>query len=326
MKKIIKLTAIMTTLTATIFSLTACNGKKEATIVSEEVTEETKEHETVEASTAEKFSYTDLVMDNIKLFMTEDEVKSILGEPVTIIDSSEMAEKTNKSEDTTSSDKSSSSGSSNSSNNSNSGSSNNVSGSGSSSSSASSSSSSSSTDSNSDAATDEYYEKVYSYNELTLIFMKLDDENHAVENLSEEGNYKLTAIASLSEENTFSRGLKVGDKLENILDKYYRDQDYKNNYYTLDGDTVLGNYLYGDSTIDTLESDSIEGILEYGIIDYTGYTSLETAEEYMVTFTCFGDTYKSEYADIEDDFAQLTFDMNNDGEITAIRWYYYPEE
>lgn len=305
MKKIIKLTTIMTALTISIVSLEACKGKKEATIVSEDITEATKEYETVEESNAEKFTYSDLVMDNIKLFMTEDEVKSILGEPVTIIDSSELAEKSDKDEAKT--EESNKSGSSTS---------NGIS----------SNTSSNSTNGSDEETLGEYYEKIYSYNELSLIFMKLDDNNHAVERLNQEGSYKLTAIASLSEDNTFSRGIKVGDNLEDILAKYYRDQDYKNNLYSLDGETILGNFLYGDTTIDTIETDMVEGVLQYGIIDYTGYTSLETAEEYMVTFTCFGDTYKSEYAGIDDDFAQLTFDMNNDGEITAIRWYYYPEE
>lgn len=274
MKKLVKLNGILLAIILGITSFLGCTNKKEAVIISEDITEEIKEQETVEASTADKFNYSDLVVDGLKLFMTESEVIAILGDPVTTIDSTELPDKSENQEDSTS----------------------------------------------------KYYEIVYSYNELSLIFMKLDDTNHAVSSSSDEGVYKLTAAASISEDNTFSRGLKVGEKLEDILAVYYRDQDYMNNYYKIDDSLIAGNYLYGDSTIDTIEDDKIKGEFMYGLIDYTGYSSLETAEEYMVSFTCFDDTYKNTYASIADDFAQLIFDMNNDGEITAIRWYYYPEE
>lgn len=36
--------------------------------------------------------------------------------------------------------------------------------------------------------------------------------------------------------------------------------------------------------------------------------------------------YKSGTATVDDDFAQIAFDIDNNGTITAIRWYYYPEE
>ena len=63
---------------------------------------------------------------------------------------------------------------------------------------------------------------------------------------NENGTYKLTAAASVSDKDVFSRGLKVGMSVDSILSVYYRDKDYKNNYYTSDDSTaVLGKYLYG---------------------------------------------------------------------------------
>jgi len=257
--------------------LSGCNNKKEAVIVSEELTTQSAlAADLVDKSNNEKFDIKDLTMDNLKLFMTEEEVIKLLGEPVTKLDSSEVVDK--KKDAALEDDK------------------------------------------------DEYFERVYSYNELSLIFIKLDNENHMVDSVNEEGTYKLTAVASLSEKNVFSRGLKVGNSIDDILDKYYRDQDYKSKYYKEDDGTIIGNYLYGDATIDNVGDDKIVKSSKYAVIDFTGYSSLKTADEYIITFTSFDDNEASDKVEIDDAFAQLTFDMNNDGNITAIRWYYYPED
>ena len=88
----------------------------------------------------------------------------------------------------------------------------------------------------------EYLEKVCSYNDLTLIFVKFTDDGRTA-GKNENGTYKLTAAASVSDKDVFSRGLKVGMSVDSILSVYYRDQDYKNNYYTSDDSTaVLGKY------------------------------------------------------------------------------------
>ena len=76
----------------------------------------------------------------------------------------------------------------------------------------------------------EYLEKVCSYNDLTLIFVKFTDDGRTA-GKNENGTYKLTAAASVSDKDVFSRGLKVGMSVDSILSVYYRDQDYKNNYY-----------------------------------------------------------------------------------------------
>ena len=56
-------------------------------------------------------------------------------------------------------------------------------------------------------------ERIYSYNDLTLVFSKIGDE------------YILTAAASVRDEDLFSRGLRVGNTLDDILKAYYRDSD-----------------------------------------------------------------------------------------------------
>lgn len=161
----------------------------------------------------------------------------------------------------------------------------------------------------------QFPEHVLSYNDLSLIFMPFD------------GVYRLTAAASVSSNDTFARGIKVGDKLEDILRLFYRDEGcMNNNYYAPDKTTVLGKYLYGNFTIDDLENVKTKDEINYGVINYSGYHSIESAESYIVEFTSFDSQYKNTTASIGDDFAQLAFDMDNDGVIIGIRWYYYPEE
>ena len=65
---------------------------------------------------------------------------------------------------------------------------------------------------------------------MTLIFVKFTDDGRTA-GKNENGTYKLTAAASVSDKDVFSRGLKVGMSVDSILSVYYRDKDYKNNYY-----------------------------------------------------------------------------------------------
>jgi hypothetical protein len=157
-------------------------------------------------------------------------------------------------------------------------------------------------------------EKIYSYNDLTLVFTKIN------------GEYLLTAAAGVGDDEVFSRGLSVGDTIDDILNSYYRDQNAMNNYYfTDDKVTILGKFLYGSYTIDSLDNIRIKTDIEYGLINFNGYATQETAESYIVEFTYFKAPYKNGYATINDAFAQIDFDMDNSGKITSIRWYYYPE-
>ena len=171
-----------------------------------------------------------------------------------------------------------------------------------------------------------YVEKVCSYNDLTLIFVKFDDSGK-IAGKDQNGTYRLTAAASVSDNDTFARGLKVGMSVDSILRVYYRDTNYKNNYYkTPDGTTVIGKYLYGDFTIDDLDRVNTKDAIAYGLLNYNGYDDLEAAESYIVEFTYFSPDYKTGVATVDDDFAQIAFDIDSNGIITAIRWYFYPEE
>lgn len=238
--------------------LIACGKKAEAVITTEgeEITQPQKEYETLPASQERKFDYSDLTVGNIKYLMTEQEVVSELGEPVTSYSANEK-----------------------------------------------------------NTAEGVIKEKVYSYNELTLIFSEI------------KGKYVLTAAASVGESDVFSRNLRVGDSFDKILEKYYRDTDCMNNiYYSEDKTTIIGKMLYGSFTMDALETVKTKESVEYGVINFNGYASMEAAESYIVEFTCFELPYKDAAASINDDFAQIAFDIDNEGVITAIRWYYYPEE
>ena len=171
-----------------------------------------------------------------------------------------------------------------------------------------------------------YVEKVCAYNDLTFIFVKFDDSGKTA-GKNQSGTYRLTAAASVSDKDVFARGLKVGMSADSILRVYYRDTDYRNNYWmTSDKTAVLGNYLYGSFTMDDLDKINTKDAISYGLINYNGYDSLEDAENYIIELTYFSPDYKSGTATVDDDFAQIAFDIDNNGTITAIRWYYYPEE
>lgn len=43
-------------------------------------------------------------------------------------------------------------------------------------------------------------------------------------------------------------------------------------------------------------------------------------------FTYFDGKYKGSQATIDDDFATLNFEIDNNGKITGISWFYYPEQ
>jgi hypothetical protein len=237
--------------------IAGCGKKTEAVITtdSEDQTEAQKEYETLAVSTAKKFSYNDLTVNSLKYLMTEQQVKSVMGEPVTVYDSSEK----NVSESVLA-------------------------------------------------------ERVYSYNDLTLIFSKIDD------------SYLLTAAASVSDKDAFARGIKVGDNIDKILSVYYRDTDCMNRmYYSDDKTAALGKFLYGNFTMDSLETVKTSDKVEYGLINFNGYSSMESAESYIVEMTYFEPPYKNSIASVDDDFAQIAFDVDNNGIITAIRWYYYPQ-
>ena len=40
----------------------------------------------------------------------------------------------------------------------------------------------------------------------------------------------------------------------------------------------------------------------------------------------FDGKYKGSQATIDDDFATLNFEIDNNGKITGISWFYYPEQ
>ena len=112
-----------------------------------------------------------------------------------------------------------------------------------------------------------------------------------------------------------------------ILEKYYRDTDCMNKtYYSEDKTAAIGKMLYGSFTMDNLDIVKANDKVEYGVINFNGYSSLEAAESYIVELTYFEPPYKDGTATVYDDFAQIAFDIDNDGKITAVRWYYYPEE
>ena len=105
-----------------------------------------------------------------------------------------------------------------------------------------------------------------------------------------------------------------------------RIYSYNKNYYSQDKSVLFGKVLYGSYTIDSLDTVKPKGKVEYGLINLNGNTSLETAESYIVEMTYFEPPYKNGTATVDDDFAQIAFDVDQNRKITAIRWYYYPQQ
>lgn len=162
-----------------------------------------------------------------------------------------------------------------------------------------------------EAATEE---KVYVYGSRVMGFYNV------------EGTYRLVSVESSEAEDTFARGLKTGDTLDDILKAYFRDENcMNNNYYSADNTAALGKFLYGSYTMDALDSVKPTDDVAYGVINYNGYANYEEAKTFIVEFTYFKAPYKAGYATTSDDFGQIAFDMDQDKKITAIRWYYYPE-
>lgn len=166
-------------------------------------------------------------------------------------------------------------------------------------------------------------EKIYSYNEMSIGFEKLDDNNKP----SSSGVYKVTQAASIGSDDKFSRNMRVGQSVDDILKMYYRDADYQNHLYMSEDKTLTyGKLLYGDFTIAELDNVNTKEAVAYGLVNYNGYSNLETADSYNIEFTYVDGKYKGDRATVDDDFATLNFEIDNNGKITAISWFYYPEQ
>jgi hypothetical protein len=248
-KKRLRRAAVLSGLVIFTAAMTACSedADPDRNII---IDEPSNDYETVSASSSEKFSMEDLVVNNLYMGMTEAQVKKAFGEPADYYDSKNQ----------------------------------------------------------------DIEERVYSYNELTLIFMPVG------------GEYKLCAAASVSETDVFARGIKIGDSKDKIFELFYRDENFMNqNLMTPDNGTIIGKYLYGSFTVENLETIHIKDKIEYGIINYNGYESLETAQSYIIEFAYFEPPYIETEASYKDDYAQIAFDIDEEGLISGIRWYYYPE-
>lgn len=157
-------------------------------------------------------------------------------------------------------------------------------------------------------------EKVYIYGSKVMGFYRQD------------GAYRLISVETTDSSDVFARGLSVGKTFDDILAAYYRDANCMNtDYYSADGTAVLGKFLYGSYTMDSLDLVKPSDDVAYGVINLNGYASYEEAESFIVELTFFKAPYKSGTATTSDDFAQIAFDIGKDKKITGIRWYYYPE-
>lgn len=299
MKEFKKLTSVIGILGVVILMMGVMAGCQKGEITDDgNVEVESASYETLSESNAEKFAYSDLVVNKLKMGMTEADVKAILGEPANYYDSKEVISSTSKGDE---SQKVNQKETQKVTQKATQAQTQKV--------------TQAQTQTSSKVSADEIMdERIYAYNDLSLVFMPV------------EGSYRLCAAASASDTDIFARGIRVGDTKDRILELFYRDRNcLNNNLMTEDKETIIGKYLYGNNTMDDLEAKKISDKLQYGIINFNGYPTFEAADSYMIEFTYFEMPYKGQYANYNDDFAQMAFDIDSHGKITGIRWYYYPE-
>lgn len=136
---------------------------------------------------------------------------------------------------------------------------------------------------------------------------------------------QLFGVECEDEKRTFARNTHVGMKMEEARDAFYRDENSLNqNVMSEDNATILGKFLYGNVTMDKLDTAKISNGLEYGIINYNGDGSIEDGNV-MLEYLYFVPPLKGKYVSYDDDFAQLMFNIDKNGSVSKISWYYYPE-
>lgn len=157
-------------------------------------------------------------------------------------------------------------------------------------------------------------EKTLFYDQMTVTLTKLKDD------------YVLTGVRVTGGNWKIARELKVGSTKDDILKYFYRDEQcLNNNLMSLDNEVIIGKYLYGDITLESLDKYSGKGNVEYGIINYNGYESMEAAQTLTYQYVFMEDSFIGKGPSENDDFAQLNVEVNDKGKITEISWYYYEE-
>lgn len=205
-------------------------------------------YQTLPASSASKFSYSDLTINGLKYGSSEQETKAVLGEPMAVRDSANGEERT------------------------------------------------------------------YFYDQMTLSFIKKGQNYTLYGTRVTGGNYSLP------------RGIKLGDSKDALLNTFYRDENCLNqNVMSLDGEEIIGKFLYGDVTMADLEEKKLKDTVNYAIISYDGFDSMETATQLTYSYTCFEKPFIKEYATMDDDYGQLHVQLDDKGIVTEISWYYYDE-
>lgn len=157
-------------------------------------------------------------------------------------------------------------------------------------------------------------EKTLFYDQMTATLTKLN------------GNFVLTGIRVTGGNWKVARELKVGGKKEDILKVFYRDEQcLNNNVMSIDNETIVGKFLYGDFTLETLDKYSGKGPVEYGIINYSGYADMENAETLTFQYVYMDSNFIGKKPSENDDFGQLNVEVDKNDNIVEISWYYYEE-
>lgn len=151
------------------------------------------------------------------------------------------------------------------------------------------------------------------YDQMTITMIKLD------------GEYALSGVRITGSNHSVGRGLKVGQNKDEIFALFYRHEDcLNNNYMSPDGETVLGKMLYGACTLDNLEAYK-SGNVEYGVIMYNGAEDMESAEKLTYEYVYMEAPFMEEKPSTNDDFYQLDVEVDKEGRIIEIAWYYFEE-
>ena len=145
---------------------------------------------------------------------------------------------------------------------------------------------------------------VYSSDNMTLMFKN----NNLYTCISTDPNFEFN-------------GIKVGDSKDKVSNAFYKDSK-AGDVIGKDG-TTIGKYLYGDYTIDDLESKRITTNVAYGYIAEAEQSN-DSYDE-LIEYVYMEPPYSNEYATKKDNITLLEF-IIKDNKVTTIATQVAPIE
>lgn len=143
------------------------------------------------------------------------------------------------------------------------------------------------------------------------------------------GKMILSSAYTGSRDYVFTKGLRVGDTKDQVISSFQNegtDEDKMREISSAyEGVEAFGKYLYGHGLEDVKDGVKESGNVDYAFINYYNYDSSNPDASYMIEYRHAEPPYVSNYATSSDEMGSLVFDINNEGIVTSIRWYFTPK-